>query len=291
MKPGKITHTVAALLSSITSPFAHAAVTKAEPSEVKLSKKTEKKSDESNVGVESLAFAPTRLRSAAPAPGKGYSWKQQIVTTVFWIGEEPSENNPVPNRASSWDKEWSKSYGGFDDPNPARRRDYIPAKFTPRQNPFYCALPYNDKAATGHRPEASRVVPWFNQAYQGPAVSVCKDRWIAIRKGNKVAYAQWEDAGPFRTDHWQYVFGNERPKPNLNKGAGLDVSPAVRDYLGLNETDVTDWQFVDFKDVPRGPWSKLGENNTFVIADRNAGTRLARAKSSAVRKLHLLPSN
>jgi len=291
MKPRKITHTVAALLSSITSLFAHGAVTKAEPSEVKLSKKTEKKSDESNVGVESLAFAPTRLRSAAPAPGKGYSWKQQIVTTVFWIGEEPSENNPVPNRASSWDKEWSKSYGGFDDPNPARRRDYIPAKFTPRQNPFYCALPYNDKAATGHRPEASRVVPWFNEAYQGPAVSVCKDRWIAIRKGNKVAYAQWEDAGPFRTDHWQYVFGNERPKPNLNKGAGLDVSPAVRDYLGLNETDVTDWQFVDFKDVPHGPWSKLGENNTFVIADRNAGTRLARAKSSAVRKLHLPPSN
>ena len=288
MKPRKITHTVAALLSSITSLFSHAAVTKAEPSEVKLSKKTEKKSDESNVGVESLAFAPTRLRSA---PGEGHSWKQQIVTTIFWIGEKPSENNPVPNRASSWDKEWSKSYGGFDDPNPARRRDYIPATFTPRQNPFYCALPYNDKAASGHRPEASRVVPWFNEAYQGPAVSVCKDRWIAIRKGNKVAYAQWEDAGPFRTDHWQYVFGNERPKPNLNKGAGLDVSPAVRDYLGLNETDVTDWHFVDFKDVPRGPWSKLGENNTFVIADRNAGTRLARAKSSAVRKLHPLPSN
>jgi len=106
MKPGKITHTVAALLSSITSLFAHAAVAKAEPSEVKLSKKTEKKSDESNVGVESLAFAPTRLRSA---PGEGYSWKQQIVTTIFWIGEKPSENNPVPNRASSWDKEWSKS--------------------------------------------------------------------------------------------------------------------------------------------------------------------------------------
>ena len=280
MKLGKITHTVAALLSSITSLFAHGAVTKAEPSKVKLSKKSEKKPDESNVGVESLAFAPTHLRWARPAPGERYPWKQQIVTTVFWIGEKPSENNPVPNRASSWDKEWSKSYGGFDDPNPARRRDYIPAKFAPRQNPFYCALPYNDKAATGHRPEASRVVPWFNEAYQGPGVSVCKDRWIAIRKGNKVAYAQWEDAGPFRTDHWQYVFGNERPKPNLNKGAGLDVSPAVRDYLGLSETDVTDWQFVDFKHVPHGPWSKLGENNTFITADRNAGTPLARAKSS-----------
>src|SRR5438477_488150 len=69
----------------------------------------------------------------------------------------------------------------------------------------------------------------------------------------------------FRTDHWQYVFGNERPKPNLNKGAGLDVSPAVRDYLGLEETDVTDWKFVEFSEVPRGPWSKHGDNNTFVI--------------------------
>ena len=71
----------------------------------------------------------------------------------------------------------------------------------------------------------------FKTVYRGPAVSTCKDRWVAIRKGNRIAYAQWEDAGPFRTDHWQYVFGNERPKPNLNKGAGLDVSPAVRDYL------------------------------------------------------------
>jgi hypothetical protein len=278
MKPGKITHTVAALLSSITSLFAHGAVTKAEPTKSKLTKKSQKSESESIVSINSLVFAPNRLRSASPEPGEGYPWKHQIVTTVFWIGEKPTENNPVPNRASSWDKEWSKSYGGFDDPSPSRRSDYAPAKFTPRQNPFYCALPYNDKAATGHRPEASRVVPWFNQVYQGPGVSVCKDRWIAIRKGNKVAYAQWEDAGPFRTDHWQYVFGNERPKPNLNKGAGLDVSPAVRDYLGLNETDVTDWQFVEFKDVPRGPWSKLGDNNTFVLNDRKTGTRVAEAK-------------
>ena len=79
------------------------------------------------------------------------------------------------------------------------------------------------------------------------------------------------------------MFGDERPKPNLNKGAGLDVSPAVRDYLGLSETDVTDWQFVDFKDVPRGPWSKLGDNNTFVMNDRKAGTRLAAAKNAANR--------
>jgi hypothetical protein len=124
------------------------------------------------------------------------------------------------------------------------------------------------------------VVPWFKEAYQGPGVSVCKDRWIAIRKGNRTVYAQWEDAGPFRTDHWQYVFGNERPKPNLNRGAGLDVSPAVRDYLGLQETDVTDWRFVDFSEVPPGPWARHGDNNTFVINQRKAEKQLAEAKES-----------
>jgi len=214
-------------------------------------------------------------KSSVSRSSERYPWKASIVTTIFWLGELPGGKNLVPNRTSAWDKQWTKNYGGFDDPNPAHRRNYIPLRFTPRQNPFYCALPYNDKARTGHRPEAPRVVPWFKEAYQGPAVSTCKDRWVAIRKGNRIAYAQWEDAGPFRTDHWQYVFGNERPKPNLNKGAGLDVSPAVRDYLGLNETDVTDWQFVDFKNVPRGPWSKLGENNTFVINGRKKSVKLA----------------
>ena len=70
------------------------------------------------------------------------------------------------------------------------------------------------------------------------------------------------------------MFGNERPKPNLNQGAGLDVSPAVRDYLGLKQTDVTDWRFVDFSEVPRGPWSALGENNTFVINSRKKDVKV-----------------
>src|SRR2546425_7345562 len=114
MKPGKITHTLAALLSSVTSLFAHGTATKAEPTKVKLSKESEKKSEESRVGIESLAFAPSHLRSAPPSPGEQYPWKRQIVTTVFWIGEQPSENNPVPNRSSSWDQEWAKTYCGLD---------------------------------------------------------------------------------------------------------------------------------------------------------------------------------
>ena len=97
-------------------------------------------------------------------------------------------------------------------------------------------------------------------------------------KGNRTVYAQWEDSGPFRTDHWEYVFGNERPKANLNRGAGLDVSPAVRDYLGLQDTDVTDWKFVEFSEVPSGPWAKLGDNNTFVMNQRKTQPQLVKAK-------------
>ena len=282
MKPGKFTHAIAVLLSSIASLFAHGGPSKAEPAKTKFSKKSEKTAEDPFRDISSLAFTPGQL-AAEFQPGQRYPWKSNIVTTIFWIGEKPSENNPVPNRASSWDKEWTKNYGGTDDPAPAHRSNYMPVKFTPRLNPFYCALPYNDKAKEGHRPEASRVVPWFNEAYQGPAVSTCKGRWIAIRKGNRTAYAQWEDAGPFRTDHWQYVFGNERPKPNLNKGAGLDVSPAVRDYLGLQPTDVTDWRFVEFSEVPRGPWSTHGENNTFVINDRAKGKALVERLGAIVR--------
>ena len=282
MKPGKFTHAIAVLLSSIASLFAHGGASKAEPAKTKFSKKSEKTAEDPFRDISSLAFTPGQL-AAEFQPGQRYPWKSNIVTTIFWIGEKPSENNPVPNRASSWDKEWTKNYGGTDDPAPAHRSNYMPVKFTPGLNPFYCALPYNDKAKEGHRPEASRVVPWFNETYQGPAVSTCKGRWIAIRKGNRTAYAQWEDAGPFRTDHWQYVFGNERPKPNLNKGAGLDVSPAVRDYLGLQPTDVTDWRFVEFSEVPRGPWSTHGENNTFVINDRAKGKALVERLGAIVR--------
>ncbi len=283
MKPGKFTHAIAVLLSSIASLFAHGTASKAEPTKTKFSKKSEKTADDRVFDVSSLAFTPGQLAPERVQPGQRYPWKSNIVTTIFWIGEKPSGNNPVPNRTSSWDHEWTKNYGGVDDPSPARRSNYMPVNFTPKQNPFYCALPYNDKAREGHRPEASRVVPWFNEAYQGPAVSTCKGHWIAIRKGNRVAYAQWEDAGPFRTDHWQYVFGSERPKPNLNQGAGLDVSPAVRDYLGLKPTDVTDWRFVDFKEVPRGPWSTHGDNNTFVINDRAKGKALVERLSTIAR--------
>ncbi|HSU85143.1 MAG TPA: hypothetical protein VLI42_00275 [Chthoniobacterales bacterium] len=281
MKPGTFTHTIAVLLSSVSACFAPSAPAQAPTKKVQLSKKQNRLNEEVLFKVDPIGYTPPGLALNRQKPDQRYPWKKEIVTTVFWIGENPTANNPVPNHASSWDAAWAKSYGGYDDPRPSRRENYIPVDFTPRQNPFYCALPYNDKAREGHRPEAPKVVPWFAEAYQGPGVSVCKGRWVAIRKGHRTVYAQWEDAGPFRTDHWEYVFGNERPKPNLNHGAGLDVSPAVRDYLGLQDTDVTDWKFVEFSEVPPGPWARLGNNNTFVINQRKAQQQLVKAKEES----------
>ncbi len=215
------------------------------------------------------------IEPASAISEERYPWKREIVTTTFWIGEKPAKNNPVPNDKSSWDAQWAKNFGGTDTPDSSQRVDYRPAAFVPDQNPFYVALPYNDITASGHKPEAAELIPWFQEDYKGPGKTVCKGRWIAIRFKDRVSYAQWEDCGPFRTDHSAYVFGNERPKPNLNKGAGLDISPAVRDFLGMNDTDVTDWKFVDFDEVPDGPWAKLGDNNTFVINKRLDDLRIA----------------
>jgi len=227
--------------------------------------------------VEPMVQIPT---ASHPAIAR-YPWKTNIVTTVFWVGEQASGNNPVPNNRSCWDLNWSSNYGGFDNPEPSARRSYIPVAFVPRQNPFYCALPYNDVTHGQFKPEARLVIPWFKQSYTSPGQSVCWHHWIAIRKGNRTCYAQWEDCGPFRTDHWQYVFGTDKPKPNLNHGAGLDVSPAVRDYLGLQPTDVTDWQFVEVRDVPPGPWRSYGENNNWVLARRQAEQRLVQQGAGA----------
>ena len=248
-----------------TSPYATAA---------DFAKYAMKLREQALLKVEPQVFIPTSSRPAV----QRYPWKSSIVTTVFWVGEQAGGNNPVPNYRSSWDANWTNNYGGFDNPDSSARRSYIPIAFIPRQNPFYCALPYNDVTHGQFKPEAPLVIPWFKQAYTGPGQSVCWHRWLAIRKGNRTCYAQWEDCGPFRTDHFQYVFGN------LNHGAGLDVSPAVRDYLGLSPTDVTDWQFVEVRDVPSGPWRSYGENNHFVIARRQNEQRMADRGLGAAKK-------
>src|SRR5207248_10704084 len=72
--------------------------------------------------VEPQVFVPTASRTSTATR---YPWKTNIVTTVFWVGEQAGGNNPVPNDKSCWYANWTSSYGGFDTPEPSSRRHYI----------------------------------------------------------------------------------------------------------------------------------------------------------------------
>src|SRR5216683_3228748 len=72
--------------------------------------------------VEPQVNIPTMSRPAI----QRYPWKTNIVTTVFWVGEQAGGNNPVPNYKSAWDLNWTANYGGTDDPDRSARRGYRP---------------------------------------------------------------------------------------------------------------------------------------------------------------------
>ena len=216
-----------------------------------------------------------------------YPWHFDITATYFFIGELASQNNPVPNTASSWDSMWDDNYGGYDDPNPANRDPvtYAPKGFTPQLNPFYVALPYNDIQHGGPRPEASSVIPWYNRDKAGKYESVCRGMWVQIYYNGRYCFAQWEDVGPFCVDDWEYVFKGARPRNTSNKCAGIDISPAVRDYLGIPGGMATvHWRFVEFSLVPGGPWARFGKDNPFVNPALTQAVRKYQIKNHIVTK-------
>jgi hypothetical protein len=180
-----------------------------------------------------------------------------IITTYFWVGEPAdSDNGYIANSASAWDESWQTHYGGVDSPSP--RNGYNPAGFIPKENPFYFALPYNDLNNRGKRKSSAGNCPLSAQQLN---YSWCKNSWLAIRHNGKVAYAQWEDVGPFNEDDAAYVFGSALPANKQGSKAGLDVSPAVNDYLGLRDVDRCDWSFLSAVDVPNGPWKAIITSN------------------------------
>lgn len=217
-----------------------------------------------------VASGNAPLRPGASTSRILYPWKTFVTATIFWCGEQPTKNNPVPNCKSAWDMNWMQNFGGYDNPDPRTRivdharGEFRPKSFIPKLNPFYVALPYNDIAPGGrdYKPEAKRVIPWFHRVVEEDGVrSVLKGRWIQIYHGGKSCYAQWEDTGPWVTDDWRYVFGDKPPSNRRNKSAGIDVSPAVRDYLGMKSGDRVHWRFVEAGQVPHGPWKTYGNED------------------------------
>ena len=189
-----------------------------------------------------------------------YPWHHNVLATQFYIGET--------SNSTAWDIDAVKSYGGVDDPT--HRNGYYPASFIPKQNPFYFALPYSDLTSDGKRRDDAKLIPWYDINLDKPNYSFVKNRWIEVKYKNRTAYAQWEDClTPFLyekgeivgyggCEYFNYVFGNDAPTY-----PGIDISPALSDYLGMNDTiyghkdDYVSWRFVDEEDVPPGPWKEI----------------------------------
>jgi hypothetical protein len=178
---------------------------------------------------------------------------KQTMTTLFWVGEPADSDNAfIANHKSYWDKDWQKDFGGVD--HPERRNGYWPAEFRPKENPFYAALPFGEFTDTGDLKPQAREVPWF---YPGLS-PLLKNHWIEILLEDRSCFAQWQDVGPCGEDDFGFVFGNSaKPLNTFDAKAGLDVSPAVWHYLGLNDNCVTAWRLVDARDVPPGPWTEI----------------------------------
>jgi hypothetical protein len=198
--------------------------------------------------------------------GRPYPWHTRITATVFWIGEPQGNGSSEDNAVSAYDDRWLAHYGGYDDPWYRRSPDnnYFPRGFRPKENPFYLDLPFDDLNLADNRARRMKVVPWARgRVDPGGSFSFMKNRWVEIRRGKRVCFGQVEDAGPYAYRDARYVFGEDDARP-INRranNAGMDVSPALRDclgFVGLNNADNrVDWRFVDWVDVPDGPWRKV----------------------------------
>jgi len=205
-----------------------------------------------------LAF---KTDSPAPKQKNAYPWKTGIITSMFYLGDKAAKN--------AWNIKISQGSDSPDD-----RNGYASGTHASSFNPFYVALPFNDLA---YPDKAKQYLPagWQRPDKDGKPVSACKDRWVEIKTedgSGHICYAQWEDVGPGSPDDAkygddaEYVFGKAKPR---NQHAGIDVSPAVAQYLGSNDEYKplqTSWRFVDAENVPPGAWLKYDEQAVIYTA-------------------------
>ncbi|WP_307083071.1 hypothetical protein [Arthrobacter agilis] len=233
------------------------------------------------LAVTTAACSPPTLEPSARAvladSGK-YPWHTNIVATTFWVGEIFDPQAQDGSQAySTYDSAWIQSYGGCDGISAGgvcttevrvQSNGYAPTRMTPSENPFYLDLPYDDINNAAAFRERAGVIPWANEAAyagRGPdaSFSYMKNRWVRMRNGDRECYGQIQDAGPGQYQDKAYVFGanDTRPANKDFNGAGMDVSPALNGCLGFKELngrdDRVNWQFVDDKDVPSGPWKTI----------------------------------
>ena len=150
------------------------------------------------------------------------------------------------------------------------------------ENSFYLDLPYDDLNNPKGFANRCSDIPWANDAgfagnCKNENFSYMKNRWVQLNYNSTRCYAQVQDAGPsdakFKDGYYDknYVFGASQPLQNMYKApngsnAGMDVSPATYDCLGLNTSGGTEgtvagisWRFVDYPEP--GPWLDIVTNS------------------------------
>jgi len=237
------------------------------------------------------------------AATRSYPWHSNIVATSFWVGElfndKVSDGSQV---CSTYDSKWALHWSGISTgkvPSKAsgcpgspsggcdgiagskgscktearhESNGWFPSKVTPKENPFYLDLPYDDVNDSKAFKARCTDIPWSGDAgFTGKCkdknFTFMKNRWVRMVGPNgHTCYGQIEDAGPSHGSLYhdaKYVFGasDARPVQTQFNHAGADVSPALNGCLGFKEldgdTDHIKWQWVDDADVPAGPWTKV----------------------------------
>lgn len=254
-----------------------------------------------NESAPTLAHAQQHSSNQA----RSYPVHTNIVSTTFWVGEIFDASLPDGSQVcSTYDSQWAYHWSGVNKGKVPSTADGCPGSIkggcdgvtnsagtkcatearivsngyfprsvpTPKENPFYLDLPYDDiNDPIGYKNRCANI-PWANDpGYVGHCTdktfSYMKNRWVKITGPNgHICYGQNEDAGPSHGNLYhdaKYVFGSSdaRPVQKQFNNAGMDVSPALNGCLGYaeldGENDHVTWQFVDAVDVPNGPWKKI----------------------------------
>jgi hypothetical protein len=215
---------------------------------------------------------------AAAAKKNPYPWHTGIVATTFWVGEIFDPNAEDGSQMlSTYDGKWFAHYGGCDGVSKngscetekrVKSNGYFPRHMTPKENPFYLDLPFDDLNNSAAFARRGDVIPWADSPRYAKYVtshskSLMKNRWVQLKKGKHVCYGQIQDAGPGEYNDATYVFGtsNARPKNARYGGAGMDVSPALNGCLHFadldGDSDKVSWRFIPGSHVPDGPWREI----------------------------------
>ena len=176
----------------------------------------------------------------------------------FWIGEGSDGRERLEREVDSGPTAGPDS--------PSNRNGYAAGTHASSVNTFYVALPFNDLTYPEKGPAlaSARLAATPRPMRRRHRPARTGGSRVKNAHGDVLLRDNGRTSGPFRSDDAEYVFGSNPPK---DKNAGISVSPAVAEYLALNDKNpVVSWRFSNAEDVRPGPWLKLDEQAVIFTA-------------------------